>query len=133
MPAQTRSGGVVYYGELDTAPPLRATLKDGAGNPIDLTGATVTIEVAYSRNSYYYSPTTKIVTNGPCLILDQMTNKGEVQWTPAEGDLTPPGTYLYTFRITYSDDTVQTIPPNTYQPLVIRTLVGGQFDRIGGP
>lgn len=131
MPAQTRAGGVVYYGELDTAPPLRATLKDGEGNPINLTGVQgVTISIAYSRWSFYYAPAERIVDKSPCLVLDQVTNLGGIQWTPAEGDLTPPGSFYFTFEITYGDGTHQTVPPNTYQPLVIRTQVGGQ-DRGG--
>ncbi|GAG06963.1 unnamed protein product, partial [marine sediment metagenome] len=38
---------------------------------------------------------------------------------------TPPGQFLYTFQVTYPDGGQQTIPPNTYMPMVIRSTVGG--------
>jgi hypothetical protein len=134
MPAQTTDVGVVYYSENDTAPELPAILRDGAGKPIDLTGATVTISIAYSRYSYYYSPTKRIVDRSPCEVdPDQVGNKGVVRWTPGEGELSPPGEYQYYFKVTYPSGGVQTIPPNTYLPMIIRTPVGGQEGNIGGP
>lgn len=134
MPAQTTGSSVVYYSEGDTAPDLPAVLTDGAGEPIDLTGATVTISIAYARYSYYYAPTLRIVDEGPCVVdLDQVNNKGLVRWTPQAGDLSPPGSFLYYFQVTYPSGGVQTIPPNTYLPMIIRTPVGGQRGKQGGP
>ena len=134
MPAQQMASSPVYYSENDTAPNLVSTLKDGAGERIDLTGCTVTISIAYSRYSYYYSPTRRIVDESPCVIdPDQVNNKGVVHWTPGAGELSPPGEFQYIFRVTYPDGGVQTIPPNTYLPMFIRTPVGGQESNIGGP
>jgi hypothetical protein len=126
MPAQIQSPKTVFYSENDTWPPLGAILIDGDKEPIDLTGASVTISIAYSRHSYYYSPTAKIVSNAPCDVVDVLG--GGIEWTPTVGDLTPPGTFLYTFEITHSSGAVQTVPANTYQPLIIRTGVGGQIE-----
>jgi hypothetical protein len=122
MPAQTTAGNTVYYSEGDTYPPLTAQLTDGNDDPIDLTGCTVTINIAHARWSYFYSPSTLIVTNGVCEVnIDQSNYTGYVSWTPEEGDLTPPGSYAYTFRVQYPSGGVQTIPGNTYSPLVIKT------------
>ena len=135
MPAQANTSGAVYYVEFDTAPPLRACLKDGQGDAIDLTGAGVTITIAFAmpRGSYYTSPRDQIVirseVDGDA---DQVANKGFVSWTPEpqgsneEGILTPPGQFLYVFEITYQDGTRQTIPANTYQTMIITSPVGGR-------
>ena len=133
MPAQTTPAKTQYYVEGDTAPPLRACLKDGEDNPIDLTGATVTISIAYSRETYYYNPTKRIVDESPCVIENQVTQKGWIRWNPGVGELSPPGEFRYTFQITYQDGSVQTVPPNTWMPLIIRTPVGGQTLARGAP
>lgn len=133
MPSQTSAAPTVYYVEFDTAPPLRACLKDGQGEPIDLTGATVTITVAFTmpRQDYYTSPRDQIVVRSPVTVdPDQVANKGYVSWTPgAQGDddaLTPPGDFLYNFEVIYQDGTKQTIPPISYQTMHIQTPVGGR-------
>jgi hypothetical protein len=133
MPSQTSAAPTVYYVEFDTAPPLRACLKDGENKPIDLTGATVTITVAFTmpRQDYYTSPRDQIVVRSPVTVdPDQVANKGYVSWTPgAQGDddaLTPPGDFLYNFEVIYQDGTKQTIPPISYQTMHIQTPVGGR-------
>ena len=135
MPAQTSGADTVYYVEFDTAPPLRACLKDGQGDPIDLTGSTVTITVAFAmpRGTYYTSPRDQIIVRSEVDVdPDQINNKGFVSWTPEpqdsteEGILSPPGEFLYTFEVIYQDGSKQTIPANTYQTLIIKTPVGGR-------
>ncbi len=131
MPVQTSGSQVVYYAQFDTAPALVAFLTDGAGNVVDLTGATVTIRIAYSRYSYFYSPTRAIVDDFPCIVVD--APNGEVEYRPAVDHLDPPGEFQYTFEVTFPDLTRQTFPPNTYLPLVIRTRVGGRPGSPGNP
>ena len=135
MPAQTNSASTVYYVEFDTAPPLRACLKDGEGDAIDLSGSTVTISVAFAmpRGTYYTSPRKQIIIRSEVDVdPDQVNNKGFVSWTPEpqgslnEGILSPPGEFLYTFEVTYQDGGKQTIPANTYQTMIIKTPVGGR-------
>jgi len=135
MPAQTTGADTVFYVEFDTAPPLRACLKDGQGDPIDLTGSTVTISIAFAmpRGTYYTSPRDQIVKRGAVVVdPDQVANKGFVSWTPEpqgsvlEGILSPPGEFLYTFEVIYQDGGKQTLPANTYQTLIIKTPVGGR-------
>jgi len=135
MPAQGTSTGTVYYVEYDTAPPLRACLKDGSDEPIDLSGAEVTITVAFTmpRQDYYTSPRKQIIVRSPCVVdPDQVNNKGFISWHPEpqgsvnEGILSPPGDFLYNFEVTYQDGTRQTVPPISYQTMHIQTPVGGR-------
>ncbi len=129
MPAQTVRTNAVRYSYRDTAPPLRACLTDGDDEPIDLSGSTVTIDIAFAlpHQSYYTSPRDYIVLDGPCIIDPDQAGEGKgwVEWHPQEGDLDPPGRFLYTFRITYPDGSKQTVPPDTYLPMIILSPVGG--------
>lgn len=128
MPAQTLDNDTIYYAESDTAPALEKCLKDGSGNAIDLTGATVAINIAYARWSHYYSPYKRIVDRSPCVVDPDQTeegNRGYIKWLPYEGALTPTGDFHVTFEITYQSGGVQTVPPNTYVAMVIRATVGG--------
>ncbi len=132
MPAQTTAAEASYYSEFDTAPPLLVCLKDKFGEPIDLTGAEVDLNVAYARWSHYYSPFRRIIDQQPCVVDPDQTEGGKrgvvryfpgtVQGTDA---MSPAGSFHMTFEVTYPDDTVQTIPPDTYLPLIIRSTVGG--------
>lgn len=124
MPAQVAAAKTTFYSENDTYPPLAAQLLDGNNVPIDLTGATVTISIAYARYSYYYSPTKKIVDADNCAITDAVN--GKISWTPSAGQLTPPGSYLYNFAITHAGGGIQTVPANTYLTMVVRAPVAGQ-------
>lgn len=125
MPAQSTATGAAYYQENDTAPDLVRQLLDGNGDAIDLSDAdTVTITIAYARYSHYYSPYEKIVDRASCDIVAPATG-GWVSWTPGVGDLSPPGSYHYIFEINWQDGTRQTVPSNTYEPLIVRTKPGG--------
>ena len=135
MPAQTTSAETVYYVEFDTAPDLVVCLKDKFENPIDLSGAAVTISVAFAmpRGTYYTSPRDQIVKRSDCVVDPDQTeegNRGFISWTPGaqnEDDaLTPPGEFLYTFEVTFPNGGKQTIPADTYQTMIIRTPVGGR-------
>jgi len=132
VPSQNNQAAqLVSYVEGDTAPPLKACLKDGNGDAVDLTGAGVTISIAFAmpRATYYTSPRNRIVDESPCTFnIDQSLDgghRGWISWSPSEDDLFPPGQYLYTFEITYQDGSHQTIPADTYMPMKIRTRVGG--------
>ncbi len=135
MPAQTTSAETVYYVEFDTAPNLVACLKDKFENPIDLSGATVTISIAFAmpHGTYYRSPRDQIVKRSPVVVDPDQTedgNRGFVSWTPGEqgedDTLSPPGQFLYTFEVVFPDGGKQTIPANTYETMIILTPVGGR-------
>jgi len=126
MPGQTLAASVPEWGVGDTAPPLRVCLKDGNGDPIDLTGCTVVINIAYASYSYYYSPMQRIVDGGPCVVdPDQVNNKGYVDWFPLADDLSIAGTFRYNFTIVYPNLKVQTISPASVNTLVVRAPAGG--------
>ena len=131
MPAQSTTVARAYYAEFDTAPNLRRRLLDGEGVPLNLgitpNVATVTITIGHASYDYYYSPMTLIVEDGVCQVEDQADplTVGYIQWQPLAGDLTPPGSMQYRFKIVYSDGTVQHVPPHTYETLIISTPVGG--------
>jgi len=126
MPAQTAATNGAYYTQGDTWPPITAVLTDNTGATVDLTGATVTIRVAYARWSYYYSPTQLIVTDASCVVHPDQTNyQGQVQWTPSAGDTDIAGDFKYTFEVTFPGGGVQTFPQNTQLPLHIETKLPG--------
>jgi len=131
VPSQNNQAAqLVSYVVGDTAPPLKACLKDGNGESIDLTGAGVTISIAFAmpRATYATSPRNRIVDESPCNIDPDQTidgKRGWISWSPSEDDLFPPGQYLYTFEITYQDGSHQVIPADTYMPMKIRSRVGG--------
>ena len=128
MPAQTTNQQVPIYGWGDTAPPLYGTLQDGDGNPIDLTGATVTITIAYQTlgTSFYYSPSQILIDGASATVdPDQVTNTGLVYWAPQAGDLEIAGNFRYRWTVTYADSSVQSFPSNTYLPLIVTSPTGG--------
>jgi len=121
MPAQTAHVGQAFYQEFDTAPNLRRQLLDGDGVPIDLTGATVFIDIAHTSYDYYYSPMRRIVEDSSCIV--EVGTDGWVQWEPS--GLTPPGNFRYRFKIVYGGGEIQHIPSNTTESLTVTTRVGG--------
>ena len=135
MPAQTNQNKTEYYVRLDTAPPLQRCLKQG-DEPIDLTGATVTISISYAMRSggFVLFPRDLIVFESPCVVDPDQTEDGRrgwVSWSPPENALTPAGRYLFSFQVTYIDGTHQTVPANTWLPLVIQPKVGGPLVNSG--
>lgn len=127
MPAQAPASQVAHYREGDTAPTLSRQLLDGAGNPIALTGLTVTITIAHASHDYYYSPGERIVDRDPCVVdPDQITNPGWVHWSPGTDMLSPPGSYSFSYEVTYLDGGRETIPQNTELPMIIRSRTGGR-------
>lgn len=130
MPSQSLQSETVYYEVNDTAPDLEACLKDRDKNPVDLTGATVTINIAFvmPHSTYWRSPRDQIVTEGPCVVDPDQSEDGRrgwVTWTPEEGDLNPPGQFLYRFRVRWPDGRKQTFPAREYETLIITSPPGG--------
>ena len=126
MPKQTISSSVPEWAVGDTTPPMRVCLTDGNGDPIDLTGATVVLNVAHSSWDYYYAPQNRIINGSPCTVdPDQVTYKGFVDWEPITGDLFLAGTFRFTFEVTYPSSKRQTIAPNATNTIIIRAPVGG--------
>lgn len=128
MPQQSGTPTTPEWSVGDTAPDLRACLTDGAGVPIDLTGATVTINIAFASWSFYYAPQRRLVVNGVCVVDPDQTedgNRGFVNWTPLVTDFSLAGTFRYTYDIMYPSSKRQTIAPNAENSMTIRPPVGG--------
>jgi len=127
MPSQTTSLGLVEYAMFDTAPPLRAQLVDGDGEPLDgLDGATVVINISPTNSGYGTSDPNRLVSLSPCVVdADQVNNKGYVDWNPSPESLNRFGSFSYNFEVTFADNTRQTISPKAENVLIVRFPVGG--------
>jgi hypothetical protein len=102
-----------YVKQRDTRPKLRATLKDGSGAVVDVTGATV-------RYSMRHAATGSLKVNRQTAVL--VTPTGglvEYAWSGANGDTDTPGDYTGEFEVTFSDLTVQTFPNARHNRLVV--------------
>ena len=126
MPTQYSTTTVPEYAMYDTAPPLPVQLCDGAGDPIDLTGATVVINVTPTSNDFGDQDPTRLVNGGACDIDgDQVVNTGWLTWSPLTDDLKRWGSYAYNFEVTYPNGKRQTISPKGENVLIVRYPVGG--------
>ncbi len=144
MPTQTQRTPIQpFFIEGDTAPPIKQQLLEDDGTPVDLTGSTVTISIAFSfpRGSYYTSPRDQIVTRAPCVVVGDPT-EGNIEYHPrSEGDpddafppnllykddMAPPGEFLYFYQITQADSRTRHVPRSYYLPLKIKAPVGGRW------
>jgi hypothetical protein len=90
----------------DTAPSIRATLKDGSDAAVNLTGATVKFHMRT-----VFGNTTKI--DATANIIAPETN-GVVQYNWTTADTNTPGTFFGEFEVTHSDGTVETFPNNSF-------------------
>ena len=111
------------------APPLRRQLLNGDGTAIDLTLVTsVNILIAHARYDHTYSPYPPIVPWDACAI-EAPEVDGYVQWIPGivrgVDALWLPGTFQYIFEINFDSGARQTVGPNTYEHLHVRTKPGG--------
>jgi len=99
----------------DTSPSLKATLKDGTGAVIDLTGATCKIHV--------------MALGGTVLKVNALTTiavpaTGVVQYDWLAADTTDFGTFSIQFEVTYSNGAIETFPNSGSLPLVITKELG---------
>lgn len=103
-------GDTFYLKTSDTAPILEATLTDATDSPIDLTGASVDVELIEPRN-------------GPTVI-DTGANVadaagGVVRYPWADGDTDTAGRYRAQFVVTYADASTETFPNVGYHDVII--------------
>lgn len=126
MPAQTSRSVVPEYAMYDTAPPLAQYLLDGNGDPINLSGCTVVINITPTYSGYGQNDPSRMIDGGACVPdPDQNLYPGLVRWFPGSTDLSRWGTFAYNFEVTYPDNTVQTISPKGDNVLVVRHPIGG--------
>lgn len=91
-----------YIKKNDTYPPLRATLQQADGTPVNLEGARVQFLM---RDDDYRD---KIYAQGEAMIVD--AEKGIVEYRWREGDTAIPGYYLAEFVVTFATGQQLTIP-----------------------
>jgi uncharacterized protein YfaS (alpha-2-macroglobulin family) len=95
--------------QFDTSPSIRATLKDAAGTPVLLNGATVQIVVKTLDGV--------VVIEEPMTITTPLAGGVEYDWQT--GDTSVAGTYFVEFEVTYTDLSIETFPNDGFLPLVI--------------
>ena len=87
--------------QIDTSPQIGAILKDGSGNPVDLTAATVRFHM--KRIGAASASITSAAT-----IVDE--DAGSVKYVWTTGDTATAGTYLAEFQVTYTGGGIETFP-----------------------
>jgi hypothetical protein len=125
MPNQTSvAGRIKFYGQNDTAPPLKDVIETPEGEVVDLSDAAgVYITISWTSYSFYYAPYRPIVDRALCVIDDAAL--GEVSWHPQPGDLHPIGSFAYSFEVKWNDDTVSTHKALAYDYIRVQTPPGG--------
>lgn len=90
----------------------KTVLLDSAGNPVNLTGASVRFLMRSDEAS-----TPKVAA--AAAIVGAATN-GEVRYTWVVNDLDTPGVYRAEWEVTYAGGAKETFPADGYIPVVIR-------------
>lgn len=76
----------------------RITWKDERGNPVDLTGSTLT---AGKRE---HDGTTVTAVDGPLDLVSSVADNNQFDWTYGTNDIATAGTYVIQFFATYASD-----------------------------
>ena len=95
-----------YLKQNDTAPSIRANLKDGDGAAIDLTGASIRFHMRTIGG------TTSKVDAAGYVISPPASGSVQYNWVGADTDTVD--SYQAEFEVTYSDGTVETFPNDSY-------------------
>ena len=95
----------------DTGPPIKASLRDDLGNPLDLRGNTKVVFILKNARTgavavYGYATVTRALY-------------GRVRYDWGAGDLATPGTYKGEFEITYGNGRIETCPSHTWIDLTV--------------
>lgn len=92
--------------EGDLYPPVETVLRDGNGDPVDLTGATVTFSMtAYGESVRKVDGAAVTGDTGGAL-----DATGVVEWHPTADDVDTLGTFKATWRVAYPSGKPQTFP-----------------------
>jgi hypothetical protein len=85
----------------DTSPQIGAILKDGSGNPIDLTAATVRFHMRRIGAS------AASVTSAATIVA---ADAGSVKYAWSSGDTATAGSFQAEFQVTYTGGGIETFP-----------------------
>jgi hypothetical protein len=94
-----------YIKQDDTTPSLRADLKKGSGDSVDLLNATVRFHMREIGS-------TNIVVDADATVISEAG--GTVQYDWVAGDTAVVGSYQAEFEVTYPQSTVETFPNDGY-------------------
>ena len=94
-----------YIKQNDTVPSIRATLKNGSGNAVDLASTTIRFHMRALGG-------TSAKVDAAASIINANTGIVQYDWDAADTDTV--GSYQAEFEVTYSDSTVETFPNNWY-------------------
>lgn len=97
----------------DTSPSLSASLTNASGTALDLRGATVRLFAADASG--------QLALNKLMTITDAIGGVCRYDWV--EGDTDVAGTYRVEFKVTYTDETVETVPNSGFVTLVINRAI----------
>jgi len=89
----------------DTSPKLAATLKDGNGQVVDVTGASVRFHMAKLNSSTVITDASATVTNG---------SAGTVEYAWTASDTASIGTFRGEFEVTFPTGLIETYPNSGY-------------------
>ena len=89
----------------DTSPKLAATLKDGNGQVVDVTGASVRFHMAKLNSSTVITDASTTVTNG---------SAGTVEYAWTASDTASIGTFRGEFEVTFPTGLIETYPNSGY-------------------
>ena len=114
----------VWRKQFDTAPSLFSTLESSPGVRADIAGAEVELVVRH------ISDPDSGRRPGPLLFIRPANNDqagdptmGDVSYDFEEGDTDIDGGYRFEWRVTYTDDTIETFQNDTYNTMaVLQTL-----------
>ena len=95
-----------YMKQNDTAPSIRANLKDGDGAAIDLTGASIRFHMRTIGG------TSSKVDAAGYVISPPASGIAQYNWIAADTDTV--ASYQAEFEVTYSDGTIETFPNDGY-------------------
>ena len=94
-----------YAKQNDTTPSLRAALKNGDNDAIDLTNATCRFHMRKIGS-------TTVSVDEAAQIVTEATGIVQYNWTAS--DTATVGSYQGEFEVTYTDGTIETFPNNGY-------------------
>lgn len=104
----------------DTAPFVRHTLVDAAGQPVDLSGAAVQFIVA----TMVVATRTILVNAAGTVTQVGDGSRGEVLYQWAAGDTDVAGEHIYEWEVTYANGEIQTFPTEGYGPCTFAEDLG---------
>ena len=91
-------------GQGDTWPPIQAALKDAEGAAVDITGATVEVNMKAAGGSL-------TIDHGAADILVPASGTVEYEWETL--DTATAGSYTFEWEVTFSDGKIATFPNTT--------------------